>query len=574
LVFIESIRGKMNMFSRLAIIFMVLCGSVTVANEPASYEINNGEVMTSQKDFEGLLEEIIPPIAKKYEQLSKLYWITETTGAKDAADLVAELEVEFRQLMSDANTYKKLVELQKSGDVTDPILSRQLDVLVAGFKQNMIPKELMEKMAVKEAQITHTYTTFRAKLDGKELTENDVIDLLKNETDYHKRLKVWESSKDIGQMLAPLILEVVEMRNEAAKILGYNDFFQMQLDMQEIDQAWLMKTFDEVEALSDEAYHNTIDEIEETLSKRYSVTKEMLGPWAWTDPFGQGDPIESLAIDDLVKDKDMVAATKKFYEAMGFDIKSMMDKSDLFEKEGKNQHAFCINIDRKDDVRTLLNIKQTLRWNEVLLHEFGHAVYERGFDKSLPWLLRDNPHLLTTEAMALMSGRQAYAADYFRDFIGDIDDEKELMLKRVELSSARRQLIFSRWAIVMTKFEMELYSNPHQDLNNLWWDLVEQYQLIKKPTGRDGKNDWASKYHLGLAPVYYYSYLLGEMFASSMLKKLKEVTNNNKYWNKMSGQYLRDKLFFPANKWKWDRVVENVLDYPLTCDDWINDFAK
>jgi len=42
-------------------------------------------------------------------------------------------------------------------------------------------------------------------------------------------------------------------------------------------------------------------------------------------------------------------------------------------------------------------------------------------------------------------------------------------------------LIFSRWCQVMLRFEKELYVNPNQDLNKLWWDLVEKYQLVKRP---------------------------------------------------------------------------------------------
>ena len=44
-------------------------------------------------------------------------------------------------------------------------------------------------------------------------------------------------------------------------------------------------------------------------------------------------------------------------------------------------------------------------------------------------------------------------------------------------------LIFSRWCQVMLRFEKAMYENPDQDLNKLWWDLVEKYQLVKRPDG-------------------------------------------------------------------------------------------
>jgi len=47
----------------------------------------------------------------------------------------------------------------------------------------------------------------------------------------------------------------------------------------------------------------------------------------------------------------------------------------------------------------------------------------------------------------------------------------------------------------MTEFERKLYENPDQDLNNLWWSIVEKYQHIKKPANWNNP-DWAAKYIL------------------------------------------------------------------------------
>ena len=46
-------------------------------------------------------------------------------------------------------------------------------------------------------------------------------------------------------------------------------------------------------------------------------------------------------------------------------------------------------------------------------------------------------------------------------------------------------LVFSRWCQVMFRFEKALYENPDQDLNTLWWDLVERYQMVRRPEGRN-----------------------------------------------------------------------------------------
>jgi peptidyl-dipeptidase A len=175
--------------------------------------------------------------------------------------------------------------------------------------------------------------------------------------------------------------------------------------------------------------------------------------------------------------------------------------------------------------------------------------------------------------MALISGRQAHLYSFLNKFVEVGEDKKDILMKAEE-NNKKRQLIFSRWVFVMTYFEQELYSNPDQDLNKLWWDLVEKYQLVKRPPNRENKNDWAAKYHIGGAPAYYFSYLLGEMFASSLQKTLFNLSDGDVFWNEKSGKFLIEKLFAPGNKWKWDQLIENVLGEKLSSKDWLEQYAK
>ncbi len=126
----------------------------------------------------------------------------------------------------------------------------------------------------------------------------------------------------------------------------------------------------------------------------------------------------------------------------------------------------------------------------------------------------------------------------------------------------------------MTYFERELYRNPDQDLNKLWWDTVEKYQKINPPKNREGKNDWAAKYHMGLAPVYYYSYLLGEVFASAMEESILSITGSKDLDTEAAGRFLQEKLFSPGNSMNWSDLIQNVIGEPLSIDAWINQFTN
>jgi len=528
--------------------------------------------MNPKHPLEQFIETFVPLVARKHKQLYKAYWLLETTGSADASDLKADLDTELRLLFSDDDVYKKLLIWNEDTSLTDPLLKRQLNVLIRTFKQNLIPRALLEEIAQKEALLSQAYANFRPKFEGKLLSENEVRNLLKTERDPSRRKKVWAASKEVGEILAPQILAVVALRNQLAKALGYPDYFQMQLDLQEVDQKWLWSTLDDLATHSDAAYTDVLNQIEKQQAQRFGVTKEDLGPWAWSDPFCQEDPLDNEGLDSLVQGVDIPLASTNFYQKMGIDVRPILERSDMFEKQGKSQHAFCINVDRDKDVRTLNNVQSSIKWLETVLHELGHAVYELGLDQKLPWLLREPPHMISTEAMALIAGRQAYRYEALCQLIGYSKD-KEAFMKQADLSLKRRQLIFSRWVLVMSYFERELYRDPQQDLNQLWWQMVHKYQKIPVPQGRHGKNDWAAKYHIALAPVYYFSYLLGEMFASAIEEVLLKETGSQGLASEAAGQLLQQKLFYPGNSMSWDALVQHVTKQSLNANAWLRQFA-
>ena len=487
----------------------------------------------------------------------------ETTGSKDAAALKAELETELRLMFNDRKTYDKLVAWDKDPAITDPQIKRQLNILIRMFKPNLIAKELLEEITREEANLSLLYSNFRPKVQGKELSENQIREILKNEADVQIRKETWEASKQIGKELAPRILKLVTLRNKAAHSLGYPDYFTMQLELQEVDEEWLFKTLDNLAKESEASYALLVDEINASAAKRFGVSKDAIGPWAWSEPFCQEDPLDAKELDQLAKDIDIIHVVKEYYRNMDLDVEEVLRRSDNFERPGKNQHAFCIHIDREGDVRTLNNIQPTIKWLETLMHELGHAVYDLGFDQKLPWLLKEPPHMITTEAMALLMGRQAYRAKS----LGYLAVKSDKALRELaEVSLKRRQLIFSRWVLVMTYFERELYRNPDQNLQKLWWETVEKYQKIKSKESAH-RCDWAAKYHMGLAPVYYFSYLLGELFASSIEEKLGDIRTPK------AGKVLGEKLFNPGNSLSWDKLIEHVTGKELAPEAWLKQFA-
>lgn len=522
-------------------------------------------------EINAFLEHFVPQAAANEKEFNQASWELQTVGNEEAAKKKTECEIQYFSLFKDSKAYHRIKEWEKNDQLKDPELKRQLTLLLLEFKKNSIPQDIQHAIANKESEIELCYANFRPELEGKSVSENEIREILKQELDPEKRERAWTASKLIGEVLAPQILELVILRNQAAQSIGYNDFFQMQLELQEVDEDWLFNILDELHSRSEAAYDALINEIETHQSLRFNVDRKQLGPWAWNEPFGQENPIDITELDELMKNVDICQFGLEWYRHLGFDVEPILEQSDLWERAGKNQHAFCVNMDRQSDIRILTNIKNTIKWMETFLHELGHAIYEDSYDHALPWLLRKPPHMATTEAMALIAGRQAYSPGTLTH-LGF--SENHPLVKKAKASLKRSQLIFSRWVLVMTHFERELYRNPHQDLNKLWWELVQKYQKITPPADRDGKNDWASKFHIGLAPVYYYSYLLGEMLASSLEEKLLKETGSPYLNSPEAGNLLKDHFFSPGCFLKWDDLIIKVTGEPLTPDAWIRQFAQ
>src|SRR5262249_5938927 len=131
-----------------------------------------------------------------------------------------------------------------------------------------------------------------------------------------------------------------------------------------------------------------------------------------------------------------------------------------------------------------------------------------------------------------------------------------------------RLLIFSRWCQVMLRFEKGMYENPDQDLSKLWWDMVEKYQLLKRPPGRKAP-DYASKIHIATVPVYYHNYMMGELFASQLhhaivreLYKQSHPETVVYVGNKKVGAFMQKHVFDPGRTLRWNELTEHATGAP------------
>jgi peptidyl-dipeptidase A len=354
----------------------------------------------------------------------------------------------------------------------------------------------------------------------------------------------------------------------------------MQLALSEQNEEDLIRIFDELDKLTSKSFFTMKTIIDSSLALRYGIEPDDMMPWHYHDPFFQEAPSYlDVNLDSFFKGKDIVDIGTRFFEGIGIEVDDILARSDLYEREGKDQHAFCTDIDREGDVRILVNIKDNSNWTETTLHELGHAVYDKYLDSTLPYLLRQTAHTFTTEGVAMLMGRQVKNPEWLKAMMGITEEEKEEIQERVRDLLTAFELVFCRWCQVMVRFERGLYSDPDQDLNSLWWDLVEKYQGIEKPEGRDAP-DWAAKIHVAAYPVYYHNYMLGELFASQIQAAISRGILDAPEGKDISfaghpevGTYLIEKVFRQGATHRWEEFVELATGEPLSAKHFARQFV-
>lgn len=523
----------------------------------------------AEDDFVQIRDSYVQAVRPLQIEANQAWWEASTTGSESAYARREKADNAIAAMHADRALFARLKALRASGAVTDAVQRRELEVMYRSFLPFQADPELTKRIITLEAEVDKIFNTHRSEVGGQRLTENDVRKVLATTTEAEQAREAWEGYMAVGRKVAPPLKELVGLRNEVARKLGYRNYFEMKLDSQEFTPQELVALFDGLDDLTREPFAKLKGRIDAHMKQRFGA--DTVRPWMLGDLFFQEAPeLTTVSLDAVYEGKDPVKLSEKHYNSFGMQVDGILSRSDLYEREGKSPHAFCTSIDREQDIRVLCNVRPNAQWMDTMHHELGHGVYDQYIGAQVPYLLREPAHTLTTEGMAMLFGELTHNREFLDKVVGVPADQLDAVAQANRDALRAERLIFSRWVQVMFRFEKAMYENPDQDLNALWWQLKKEYQLQEPPTDLSG-HDYGAKMHVVGAPVYYHNYLIGDLFAAQvythLARKVLGVQNPHEtslYGRPEAGEFLKVQVFGPGNLYDWRELTKRVTGEPLS----------
>jgi peptidyl-dipeptidase A len=568
----ESLNEEWRVImDRTLALFAAVVATVFLAGCPSAQQ-------RQSEQFIGAHVATVEPLTTK---ANLTYWDAATTGKTKNYNKFSDLQLQISGLYSNSQDFDLIRDMKESRRIKNPRLIRQLDKLYYAYLRNQVEPELLGKIVALDGKIQEKFSSFRGTIEDRKVTMSDIYIILTKEKDCRQRELAWKASKQVGNAIIDDLVKLVKLRNRAAQEIGFDNYHSLSIITSEQSVKELDHILGELYELTTEPFAQLKKELDIILAESYGIAVADLMPWHYHDPFFQRTPlVYEQDLDLYYKDRDVKELAEKYYAGVGLPVDDILAKSDLYDREGKYPHAFSHDIDRRGDVRILCNLQNTERWMETILHELGHAIYSKYHNRKEPWLLREPAHSFTTEAVAMCFGRLSRNSAWMQEML-DLSDEQRREIEEVSDKYLRfQQILFARWALVMYNFEKQLYANPDRDLNNLWWQLVEKYQFVKRPPG-PADAGWASKLHFTSAPCYYHNYMLGELLASQLhhhivhkVLKLKSDRGVSYVGEKKLGSYMRKKVLGPGALYHWSEMIERATGELLTPGYFVEQFVN
>jgi len=434
-----------------------------------------------------------------------------------------------------------------------PETRRAIDLLKLGTSLPT-PKDAAKRRELTEiaTELTGIYGAGKyCRSDDDCISGTDLELKMQQSRNYDELLELWEGWREIALPMRDKFERYVELANEGAGTLGYDNLGEMWragFDMSPAEfQAETGRLWEQVKPLYDELHCHVrakLGEVygEDKVPQDGPIPAHLLGNmWAqeWAPLFDLLEPypgVSDLDVDSTLKTKDyspqeMVRSAENFYVSLGMPRlpDTFWERSQFSKPQDREVvcHASAWGLDGGNDLRIKMCINQTYDELRVIYHELGHNYYQGAY-KNQPPLFQGGAHGGFHEAIGdtvVLSMTPGYLEEV--GLISSAEQNEQAVINR-QMQMALDSIAFLPFGKLIDEWRWAVFSGEvaPEDYNKAWWEMRLQYQGIAPATERTEDHfDPGAKYHVP-ANVSYTRYFLARILQFQFQRALCETAGH------------------------------------------------
>lgn len=428
--------------------------------------------------------------------------------------------------------------------------------------------------------------------DGECLALGELEDIMAQSRNADELLEAWAGWRTVSPPMKDLYARQVELANEGASELGFEDLGTMWRSGYDMDPAAFPGELDKLWEQVSPLYEALHCHVRARLGEVYGsdvvpatgpIPAHLLGNmWAqsWENILELVAPPQTAAAYDLTAILNtekfdavsMVKTGEAFFSSLGFEeLPETFWERSLFVKPADRDvvcHASAWTLDEKDDLRIKMCIDVNEEDFKTIHHELGHNYYQRAY-KEESFLYRssanDGFHEAVGDTLSLSITPEYLAKLGLLDEVPDASGDLGLLMQQ-----ALEKVAFLPFGLMVDQWRWRVFAGEvgPEGYNDLWWSLREQYQGVAAPGQRPADAfDPGAKYHVpGNTP--YTRYFLAHILQFQFHRALCEIAGNEGpihrcsiYGSKQAGERLNAMLEMGRSR-PWPEALEALTGSP------------
>lgn len=457
-------------------------------------------------------------LEEQYELAGRIYWVQANFITFDTNWLASRAGADMTELLVRlANGTKRFEGLELPDE-----LERKMNILRTGIT---LPAPSRPGAAGELSDIAtwleSTYSTGRYEHRGEVLGLPALERIIDTSRDPRELAEVWAGWRTVSVPMAERYARMVEIANEGARELGFDDLAQMWLSGYGMEPARMEAEVDRLWRQVEPLYEQLHCEVRAELNDFHGddvqpaegpIRADLLGNmWAqsWANVYDIVAPEGADSGIDLTRvlnekgytPERMIETGEAFFTSLGFDpLPDTFWERSLITQPADREvvcHASAWNVDGRNDLRIKMCTEINAEDFQTVHHELGHNFYQRAYnDRDV--LFREGAHDGFHEAVGDFVAL-SITPEYL-ERIGLIDDVPNASADLgLLMQQALDKIAFLPFGMLVDQWRWGVLRGEISpaEYNDAWWALRKRYQGVVPPVERPAEAfDPGAKYHI------------------------------------------------------------------------------